>query len=118
MSETTTQKTTLIGGALAAFSSTLCCLGPLALVTLGVSGAWIGNLTVLMPYRLAFIGVALVFMGFAWRSIYRRPAAQTCAPGGVCAVPRTNRVYKAMFWLVSGLVLLALVYPYLLPLFY
>jgi mercuric ion transport protein len=118
VSETTTQKTTLIGGALAAFASTVCCLGPLVLVTLGVSGAWISNLTALMPYRYAFIGAALVFMALAWRSIYRRPAAETCAPGGACAVPRTNRVYKTMFWLVSGLVLLALAYPYLLPLFY
>jgi mercuric ion transport protein len=115
---TATQKTTLIGGAFAAFASTVCCLGPLVLVTLGVSGAWISNLTALAPYRYAFIGAALLFMALAWRSIYRRPAAETCTPGGVCALPQANRVYKAMFWLVSGLVLLALVYPYLLPLFY
>ena len=118
MSETATQKATLIGGALAAFAASVCCLGPLVLVTLGVSGAWIANLTVLEPYRLVFVAVSLGFMGLAWRSIYPRPAAETCAPGQVCAMPQTNRVYKAMFWLVSGLVLLALVYPYLLLLLY
>ncbi len=118
MSETGTQKATLIGGAIAAFAASVCCLGPLALVALGVSGAWISNLTALEPYRPIFIGAALVLMGFAWRRIYRAPVAEDCGPGGVCALPQTNRVYKVVFWLVSGLVLVALVFPYLLPLFY
>ena len=118
MAESTVRKTTLIGGALAAFAATLCCLGPLVLVTLGVSGAWIGNLTALAPYRPLFIGVALVFMGLAWRKIYRAPAAEACAPGTVCALPQTNRAYRVTFWLVSGLVLLALIFPYFLPLLY
>jgi len=118
VSETATQKTTLIGGALAAFAASVCCLGPLVLVTLGVSGAWISNLTALEPYRLVFVGVALVFMGLAWRRIYRRPVAETCAPGQVCDLPQTNHLYRVMFWVVSTLVLVALVFPYLLPLFY
>ena len=118
MAETATQKATLIGGALAAFAASVCCLGPLVLVALGVSGAWISNLTVLEPYRPIFIGTALVFMGFAWRRIYRRPVAETCAPGQVCDLLQTNHVYRVMFWVVSALVLVALVFPYLLPLFY
>ena len=32
---------------------------PLVLVTLGISGAWIGNLTVLEPYRIYLAGLAL-----------------------------------------------------------
>ena len=46
-----------------------CCLGPLVLITLGISGAWIGNLAALEPYRPWFIGAALVAMVFAWRRI-------------------------------------------------
>ena len=118
MAETGTQKVRLIGGALAAFAASLCCLGPLVLVTLGVSGAWISNLAALEPYRPVFIGAALVLMGFAWRRIYRVPAAEACLPGSVCAVPQINRVYKVMFWVVSGLVSIALAFPYVLPLFY
>jgi len=118
MTESTVPKTTLIGGALAAFAATLCCLGPLVLITLGVSGAWIGNLTSLAPYRPLFISVALVLMGLAWHKIYRAPAVAACAPGTVCALPQTNRAHRAIFWLVSGLVLLALIFPYFLPLFY
>ena len=50
----------LAAGGLAAILASTCCLGPLVLITLGFSGAWIGNLTALEPYRPIFIGVALV----------------------------------------------------------
>ena len=118
MSETSTQKATLVGGAIAAFAASLCCLGPLLLVTLGVSGAWISSLAALEPYRPVFIGGALVLMGLAWRRIYHVPAAGACEPGAVGALPQTNRVYKIMFWLVSALVLLALAFPLIVPFFY
>ena len=103
-------------GGIAAILASACCLGPLVLVTLGVSGAWIGNLTALEPYRPIFIGAALVAMFFAWRRIYR--PVEECQPGEVCAVPQVRTAYKVIFWGVSVLVLIALVFPYVLPLFY
>jgi mercuric ion transport protein len=105
----------LVGGVAAILAST-CCLGPLVLVALGLSGAWIGNLTLLEPYRPFFIGGALVALFFAGRRIFR--PAQACAPGEVCAVPRTRRMYKIVFGIVSALVLIALVYPYVAKFFY
>lgn len=108
----------LIGGVLAAIGASVCCLGPLVLVSIGVGGAWMSNLTLLAPYRWVFILAALGFMGFAWRKIYRVPAAAQCEPGTLCAVPQTNRVYRVMFWVVSALVLLAFAFPYFIPLFY
>jgi mercuric ion transport protein len=75
----------LFAGGLAAILASACCLGPLVLIALGFSGAWIGNLTVLEPYRPIFIGAALVALFFAWRRIYR--PAQACKPGEVCAIP-------------------------------
>lgn len=104
-----------IGGLTALLAST-CCLGPLVLITLGFSGAWIGNLTMLEPYRPIFIGVALVAMFFAWRSIFR--PVQACNPGDVCAIPQVRATYKFLFWVVAALTLLALGFPYLAPLFY
>ena len=68
----------LAAGGLAAILASTCCLGPLVLITLGFSGAWIGNLTALEPYRPIFIGVALVALFFAWRRIFR--PARACAP--------------------------------------
>jgi mercuric ion transport protein len=103
-------------GGLAAILASTCCLGPLILVGLGFSGAWIGNLTVLEPYRPLFIGAALVAMVFAYRRIFR--PARACEPGEVCAVPRVRTTYKVIFWAVAALVLVALAFPYVLPLFY
>jgi mercuric ion transport protein len=76
MSEPQNGRGALFTGGLAAILASACCLGPLVLIALGFSGAWIGNLTVLEPYRPIFIGVALVALFFAWRRIYRpcRPA--------------------------------------------
>lgn len=93
-----------------------CCLGPLVLLTLGISGAWIGNLTLLEPYRPVFIAVASGALFLAWRRIWR--ATGTCAPGAVCAGPRVNRAYRVSFSLVAAMVLLALAFPYLAHLFY
>ncbi len=49
----------LFVGGLAAIVASTCCLGPLVLVALGLSGAWIGNLTLLEPYRPFFIASRL-----------------------------------------------------------
>ena len=106
----------LIAGGVAAVLASACCLGPLVLITLGVSGAWIGNLAALEPYRPGFIGAALVAMVFAWRRIYR--PAQDCDPGEVCAVPQVRTAYKITFWIVALFVLIALAFPFVLPLFY
>jgi len=106
----------LFAGGLAAILASTCCLGPLVLVALGFSGAWIGNLTALEPYRPIFIGGALIALFFAWRSIFR--PAQACKPGNVCAIPQVRTTYKLIFWVVSALVLIALGFPYIVPFFY
>ena len=109
-------RSALFAGGLAAILASTCCLGPLILVALGFSGAWIGNLTMLEPYRPFFIGAALVAMFFAYLRIFR--PAQACKPGEVCAVPQVRIAYKVIFWIVATLVVIALAFPYVLPLFY
>ena len=114
-----TARNTLLGGTLAAIVASICCLGPLVLVTIGVSGAWISNLSALEPYRPIFIAVALGCMALAYRRIFvKAPQPEACEPGSLCAMPQANRNYRIMFWIVSALVLTALVFPYVLPLFY
>jgi mercuric ion transport protein len=116
LDKSSVEKGTLIAGGLAALLASTCCLGPLLLVTLGVSGAWIGNLTALEPYRPIFIGAALVALAFAWRRIFRRTPA--CEPDQVCAIPQVRTAHKFIFWVVAALVAVALAFPYVLPLFY
>lgn len=106
----------LLAGAVAAILASTCCLGPLLLVALGFSGAWIGNLAALEPYRPIFIGVALLAMFFAYRRIFR--PATACRPGEVCAVPQVRSAYKVIFGIVAVLVLIALGFPYVMSLFY
>ena len=116
MSEPSNGRAPLVAGGLAAILASTCCLGPLVLIALGFSGAWIGNLTVLEPYRPIFIGGALVALLFAYRRIFR--PAQVCKPGEACAIPQVSSTYKLLFWVVAALVLVALGFPYILPLFY
>lgn len=106
----------LVIGGLAAILASTCCLGPLVLVAIGFSGVWIGNLTVLEPYRPIFIGAALVALFFAYRRIFR--PAQACKPGEVCAMPQVKTAYKTIFWIVAALTGIGLAFPYILPLFY
>ena len=108
--------TALFTGGVAAILASTCCLGPLVLVSLGISGAWIGNLTVLEPYRPIFIGVALIALFFAARSIFR--PAYACRPGEVCAMPPTRRAYKFLFWHCAVVVVVAITYPYVVRFFY
>ena len=66
-----------LGAALsAAVAASACCTIPLALVSLGVGGAWIGSLTALEPYRWIFVSLAVGALGYAgyneWQ-LSRRP---------------------------------------------
>lgn len=106
----------LAAGGLSAILATTCCVGPLVLLSLGFSGAWIANLTVLEPYRPLFIGLALVALFFAGRRIFRPAAA--CEPGEVCAVPQVGIAYKGLFWVIAALVLVGLAFPWIAPWFY
>ena len=60
----------------AAVGASACCTIPLALVSLGVGGAWIGSLTALAPYRWIFVTLAVGALGYAgyneWQ-LSRRP---------------------------------------------
>lgn len=107
---------TLAAGALAALLASACCLGPLLLLTLGISGAWIGTLTALEPFRPIFVLVAVGALYLAHRRIFR--SAADCKPGEICAVPAVNRAYRAFFWLVAALLGVALVYPFVAPFLY
>lgn len=104
------------GGIIAALGASSCCILPLVLFSLGVSGAWIGNLTALAPYQPAFFAAALAFLGFGFWRVYRRPAS-TCADGSACARPGSTRMTKIGLWAATGLVLAAVSFPYTAPLF-
>lgn len=110
------QKLLAAGGLLAALGAASCCVLPLVLITLGASGAWIGNLTLLAPYQPYFVAAALAFVAFGFWRVYRRPAA--CADGSACGTPRSNRITKIGLWTAAILVVLAVTFPYTAPLLF
>lgn len=109
-------KGSLVAGVLAAIGASVCCVGPLALLALGIGGAWIANLTAFEPYRPLFIGLTLLFLGVAFRKLYSVP--QACAPGTPCADPQIPKRQRLIFWLVALLLLGLLAVPWFAPLFY
>jgi mercuric ion transport protein len=109
-------KGSLVAGALAAIGASVCCVGPLVLLTLGIGGAWIGNLTAMEPMRPLFVGVAVLFVAQAFRRLYLVP--QVCERGTPCADPRTLKRQRLVFWLVVVTLAGLLAVPWAAPLLY
>lgn len=103
------------GGLIGALAASSCCILPLVLFGLGVSGAWIGNLTRLAPYQPIFIAATLVCLGAgAW--LIRRASKRACADGDACARPLPNRLVKTALVVATILVAVALGFDLLVPL--
>lgn len=105
------------GGILGAILASSCCVVPLVLVTLGVSGAWIGDLTALEPYKPYFAAVTAVFIGAGFWHVYIRPKP-ACEEGSYCARPESALIAKSALWIATVLVLLAITIGWWAPLFY
>jgi mercuric ion transport protein len=99
-----------LGGVLGALGAASCCIIPFALFFIGVSGAWIGNLTALEPYQPIFAGVSLAFVGYgAWR--LRRNRAIACADG-FCVTQKSDLIARIGLWAAAALVAVAVAFPY------
>ena len=107
-------KTTLIGGLLAGIGASACCVGPFLLLSMGIGGSWIGNLTAMTTYRPYLIGLTLVLLGLAFRKLYLVP--QSCVVDSACALPDTLRKQRIIFWVVSVFILVMITFPYYGPL--
>jgi mercuric ion transport protein len=106
-------KGTLIGSIIAGIAASACCLGPLVLLTLGISGSWISNLSAMEPLRPYFIGMTLIFLGLAFRKLYSQP--QSCAVDAPCATPSNLHKQRIVFWVVSAVVLIVMSFPWYGP---
>ena len=108
-------KSSLLAGVLAAIGASVCCVGPLVLLALGISGAWIASLTALEPLRPWLIAVTVLFLGLAFRRLYLQP--QVCEPGAACAEPIVLKRQRLTFWVVTLALLALLSAPGLAPYF-
>ncbi len=101
-----------LGGMVGALGAAACCITPLVLFSLGVTGAWIGNLAALAPYQAYFVAPTLALLALGYVMIYRKPKAVN---GAICANPALGRVTKPALWAATALISAALAFPYVAP---
>lgn len=107
-----------LGAVGAAFLASLCCVGPVLFVTLGVGA---GMASRFEPFRPLFTALTLGLLAVGFYVVYgRRPAAHptvdgaagaACRPDGSCAVPRDRRRDKALLWVATVVALVLLTFP-------
>lgn len=108
------QKLAAAGGIIGALAASSCCILPVVLFSLGVSGAWIGNFTQLAPYQPYFIAATLAFIGTGHWLVYRSSKV-ACAEGEACARPLPNRFVKIALIAATVIVLAAWAFDYVAP---
>ena len=104
-----------VGGLLGALVASSCCLLPLVLFGLGVSGAWIANLTQLAPYQPFLIAATIACLGYGYWLVYRSSKA-ACADGQACARPLSNWLVQLGLIVATVLVIAAIGFDFLAPL--
>jgi mercuric ion transport protein len=109
------QRLMAAGGLVGALAASSCCILPLVLFSLGVSGAWIGNFTRLAPYQPYFLAVTTGCLGYGYWLVYRSTKL-ACADGDACTRPLPNRLVKTGLILASLLAVAALGFDFLAPL--
>ncbi len=115
MSEKAQKSALTSGSVVGALAVSSCCIVPLVLFSLGMTGAWIVGLTALYPYKWYFFVPAAGFIAGGFYKVYRKPDASACAADSACASPISDRVNKIALWSSTALVLAALAFPYAAP---
>lgn len=115
--------TTMIGGLVASFFASVCCIGPVIFAALGVGVGATGSLAgmagfmkTLLPYRPIFISLTMILFAIGFYSAYRKPPSAVCAPGAVCTPGAMSREHRALLWVLAALALVVILAPYWLGL--
>jgi mercuric ion transport protein len=102
------------GSLFGALAMTSCCILPLVLVSFGVGGVWIAQLTALYAYKWYTFFIASAFIGYGFWKVHRAEAGE-CDQGMACARPVNRRVMKASLWLATVVTIIAMIFPYITP---
>ena len=109
------QRLIAVSGILGALAASSCCIVPLVLFSIGIGGAWIGNLTALAPYKPIFVAGTAGLLGYGFYIVYWKPR-RACAEGATCARPISNRLVQLALWMATALVIAAFAFDYVAPL--
>ena len=95
-------------GLIAAVLASLCCIGPVIAVSLGVGS--IAAFSVFEAYRSYLIGLTVVLVGLAFYLTYRKREIK--CEDGTCKIESASRWAKTGVWSVTIVAVFALGFPY------
>ncbi len=101
-------------GVMGALAMMSCCILPLALVSLGITGVFVGRLSSLYQYHWYFLAFASVTLAYGFWKVYRPIPVDQCTDGA-CARPMNRAVMRAILWGALAIVLIALAFQYVAP---
>ena len=101
-------------GVLGALAMTSCCILPLVLVSFGVTGVFIAQLGALYAYKWYTFALSAAFLGYGFYKAYKPVDLVACADG-TCARPINRKVMRTTLWAASGIVAVAMAFPYITP---
>lgn len=104
------------GGVVGALLASSCCIGPLILIMLGASGAWIGSLSALKAYQPVFVSLAIGFLALGFWQVYGK-SRRSCEEES-CSTPGSDRVVKVALWSATVLIVISVTTDLWAPLFY
>ncbi len=102
------ERSALAGSLIAGLLASICCIGPLALGTVGLGS--LGFAAALAPLRPWFLGLTAVLIAFGFYLAYR-PQRTECAPGEACPTPVSRRGQRVALWCVTFLAVVLATYP-------
>jgi mercuric ion transport protein len=104
-----------VGAVGSALAASICCIGPLVLAVSGLGGGAL--LLKFAPYRPYFLAVTGLCLAGAFYLVYLRSGEGDCGPDGVCSTARARRGQRIILGVVTVLVVVAAMFPYLMELF-
>ena len=117
-SDKTRKKIIATGSLLGAIAASTCCVLPVILFALGISGAWISNLVSLARYKPFFVVLSLVFIGTGFWMVYIKPQISTPKVQSTsCYRPFSEKTIKIMLWFSVIIILIVFLIPYIAPFF-
>ncbi len=99
---------------LGALAMTSCCILPLVLVSFGVGGVWIAQLTALYAYKWYTFAISVAFLSYGFWKAYKPVEAEVCQDGS-CAKPLNRTLMRGILWSAAFIVALAMIFPYATP---
>lgn len=110
--ESRAARTGMVGAIVASVGASICCVGPVAAVMLGMTSlATLANVEFLRP---VFTSITIALLGAAFFSAYRRRTNPACEPGSLCERQGPDRVRRAnriAVWTAAVVCLVVLTFP-------